>query len=68
LLAVCEATFVDSLDRAACVDHRWLAWHRAAACLEHALRAAFALDLNWPERAALFLESASRAIPTPSPV
>jgi hypothetical protein len=68
LLAVCEARFVDGLDGAAHVDPRWLAWHRAAACLEHALRAAFALDLNWPERAALFVESASRAIPTPSPV
>lgn len=63
LLAACEAAFVQCIDG---VDPRWVAWHRAAACVEHGLRRAYALEPGWPARASRLLERAGEVLPTPA--
>jgi hypothetical protein len=65
LLTRCEHAFLEGLDD---VDTRWIGWHRAAACVEHALRRAYALEPQWPERMALLLERAKQALATPAAV
>jgi hypothetical protein len=63
LLAQAEAAFTARLDG---LDARWVAWHRAAACVEHALRRAYALEPDWPGRLAALLDCADRALDAPA--
>ena len=63
VLARAEAAFTGRLDG---VDARWVAWHRAAACVEHALRRAYALEPEWPGRLAALLDCADRALAVPA--
>jgi hypothetical protein len=68
VLAACEEAFIDALQRTAPVHPGWLAWHRAAAGVQTALRSAFSLDANWPERAAWLLRAEIAPAPTATPV
>jgi hypothetical protein len=63
IAARCETAFLDGIDG---VDPRWIAWHRAAACVEHALRRVYALEPQWPEHMALLLARASEALAVPA--
>jgi hypothetical protein len=63
VLAACEATFLEALERDGHVHPEWLAWHRAAARLEHAIRSILSLDPDWPDRVATLLHGAAAEVP-----
>jgi hypothetical protein len=63
VLAQAEAVFAAHIDG---LDARWVGWHRAAACVEHALRRAYALEPEWPSRLAALLSCADGALAMPA--